>query len=153
MREVVVDACVSAKWFVREEHSANALRLLACEALHAPDHWQAEAATVLWSKVRKAELSVTQATDRVRGLLRAPVIGTPIARLIPRAFAISLAHIMTLYDSLYVALAVDRSIPLVTADVRMIRKLSSDVSLAKLMVWVGDVTEDRIPRKAGQPPP
>jgi hypothetical protein len=68
-----------------------------------------------------------------------PVIATPIADLMPRAFAIAVAHMVTIYDSLYVALAETRDIPLVTADERLIRRLSGDVALAKLLVWVGDL--------------
>jgi predicted nucleic acid-binding protein len=70
-------------------------------------------------------------------LNRAPVADTTIAGLLPRAFAISVAHSVTVYDSLYVALAEQRDIPLVTADERLIRRLSGDADLAKRMVWIG----------------
>jgi predicted nucleic acid-binding protein len=43
-----------------------------------------------------------------------------------------------IYDSLYVALAEARDIPLVTADKRLIRRLADDAALAKRVVWVGD---------------
>ena len=56
-------------------------------------------------------------------MLRAPVISTPIADLIPRAFAISAALAVTIYDSLNVALAEKRDIAMVTADERLIRRL------------------------------
>ena len=73
-------------------------------------------------------------------LLRAPVIGTPIASLMPRALAISVACVVTIYDSLYVALAEQRDIPMVTADQRLIRRLLGNAALARRMVWVGDLT-------------
>lgn len=140
MRQVVVDASVAAKWVVEEEHSAKAALLLRCEARHAPDHWQAEAINVLWAKVFRGDLIAADAQARMEVLLRAPVIGTPIASLMPRAFAISIAHMLTIYHSLYVALAEQRDIPLVTADVRLIRRLSDDADLGRRMVWVGDVS-------------
>ena len=72
-------------------------------------------------------------------LLRAPVVGTPIADLMVRAFAISAARTVTIYDSLYVALAEKRDIPMFTADERLIRRVSGNAALAKRMVWVGDL--------------
>ncbi len=139
MREAVVDASVVAKWVVEEDHSAKALLLLQYDARYAPDHWQAEAVNVLWSKVFTGDLMAADAQERMTVLLRAPVIGTPIADLMPRAFAISASCSMTIYDSLYVALAEKRDIPLVTADGRLIRRLAGDPGLAKRMVWVGDL--------------
>lgn len=140
MREVVVDASVSAKWVVEEDHSAKAAMLLQCEARHAPDHWLAEAVDVLWSKVFKGDLTAADAVERLIVLLRAPVIGTPIANLLPRAFAISMAHAVTIYDSLYIALAEGLNVPLVTADKRLIRLMSGDAALGKRMVWIGDLS-------------
>jgi predicted nucleic acid-binding protein len=139
MREVVVDASVSAKWVVEEDHSAKAASLLQYDARYAPDHWQAEAVNVLWSKVLKGDLTAGDAEERMMVLLRAPVIGAPIAELVPRAFAISVANAVTLYDSLYLALAEKRNIPLVTADQRLIRRMLGDAAFAQRMVWVGDL--------------
>lgn len=140
MREAVVDASVSAKWVVEEDHSAKAALLLQCDARHAPDHWLAEAVNVLWSKVFKGDLTAADAEERMIVLLRAPVIGTPVADLMPRAFAISMAQTVTIYDSLYAALAEKLNVPLVTADERLVRRMSGDAALGKRMVWVGDLS-------------
>jgi predicted nucleic acid-binding protein len=136
---VVVDASVATKWVVAEAHSDKAALLLTYRALHAPDHWQAEAVNVLWSKVFRGELSAADAEERLTVLMRAPVIGTPIAGLLSRAFAISVAHEATIYDTLYVALAEKLDIPMVTADERLIRRLSPDEALRKYVVWVDDL--------------
>ena len=140
MRQVVVDASVAAKWVVEEEHSAKAALLLGFDACHAPDHWLAEAGNVLWSKFFHGDLTAVDLEERMAVLLRAPVIGTPIASLMPRALAISVACVVTIYDSLYVALAEQRDIPMVTADQRLIRRLLGNAALARRMVWVGDLT-------------
>jgi predicted nucleic acid-binding protein len=139
VRQAVVDASVAVKWVVEEEHSAKAAILFGFDACHAPDHWRAEAVNVLWSKVFRGDLAAADAEERMTVLLRAPVIGTPIADLMARAFAISVARTVTIYDSLYVALAEKRDISMVTADERLIRRLSGDAALAKRMVWVGDL--------------
>lgn len=139
MRQAVVDASVAAKWVVEEDHSTKAALLLEFDTRHAPDHWLAEAVNVLWSKVFHGDLTAADADERMTVLLRAPVITAPVVSLMPRAFAISVAHAVTIYDSLYVALAEQLNIPMVTADERLIRRLSGDATLAKRMVWVGDL--------------
>jgi predicted nucleic acid-binding protein len=140
VREVVVDASVAAKWVIEEDHSAKAVLLLQCEARHAPDHWLAEAVNVLWSKVFRGDLTAADAQERMSVLLRAPVIGAPVTHLMPRAFAISVAQAVTIYDSLYVALAEKLDFPLVTADESLIRRMASDSALGKRVVWVGDLS-------------
>lgn len=139
MKQVVVDASVAAKWVVQEDHSDQAALLLGFDALHAPDHWRAEAVNVLWSKILHGDLTAPDAEERVTVLLRAPVIDTPIASLMPRAFSIAVARMITVYDALYVALAVQRDVPLVTADQRLIRRVADDPALARLILWVGDL--------------
>jgi predicted nucleic acid-binding protein len=124
VKEVVVDASVAVKWVVEEQHSAQANLLLQCEARHAPDHWQAEAVNALWSKVFKGELVATDAEERMAVLLRAPVRVAAISGLLPRAFAIAVARSVTIYDSLYIALAERLEIPFITADEALIRRMS-----------------------------
>ncbi|HET8997852.1 MAG TPA: type II toxin-antitoxin system VapC family toxin [Acetobacteraceae bacterium] len=138
MTAVVVDASVAVKWVVQEDHSACAVRLLAYQARHAPAHWQAEAVNALWSKVFKRELPAEDAAERASVLLRAPVIGASISELMPLAFSISVAQSVTVYDSLYLALAEKLDIPLVTADRRLIARMAGSSSAGRL-IWVGDV--------------
>jgi predicted nucleic acid-binding protein len=139
VRHAVVDASVAVKWVIEEDHSAKAALLLEIDSRHAPGHWQAEAVNALWSKVFHGDLSATDAEDRMSVLLRAPIIGTPIADLMPRAFMISVSCRVTIYDSLYVALAETRDIPMVTADERLIRRLAGDATFAGRAVWVADL--------------
>jgi predicted nucleic acid-binding protein len=94
----------------------------------------------VWSKVLHGDLTAADATERMTVLLRAPIIGTPIADLMTRGFAISFAQGITIYDSLYVALAEKLDIPMVTADERLIRRMSADANLARRMIWVGSLT-------------
>lgn len=139
MRAAVVDASVAAKWVVQEPHSAQAALLLEYDARHAPDHWRAEAVNLLWSKVCKGDLTAADVQDRMTTLMRAPVIPTASATLMPRAFALSVARNITIYESLYVSLGEKLDLPVVTADLRLIRRLADDPALARRMVWVGDL--------------
>lgn len=135
----MVDASVAAKWVVEEEHSAQAALLLEWDALHAPDHWRAEAVNVLWAKVLHGDLTAAQAEERMTLLLNAPVRDTASALLMPRAFAISVACMVTIYDSLYLALAERLDTVMVTADERLIRRIATDAGLSKHMMFVGAV--------------
>ncbi len=138
MKEVVIDASVAVKWVVAEDYSANAPLLLEYDTVQAPAHWRAEAVNVLRAKVFRGDLTATDAEERMLVLNRAPVVDAAIAGLVPRAFAISVAHAVTVYDSLYVALAEQRDIPLVTADERLVRRLAADAVLGKRVLWIGD---------------
>ena len=138
MKQAVIDASVIAKWVVDEDHSDRAIRLLALDARHAPSHWRAEAVNVLWAKVFRGDLTAADAEERMGVLMRAPIIDTPTESLMPRAFAISVAGSVTIYDGLYVALAEKLGAPMVTADHRLIRKMAGDAALSKLIIWVGD---------------
>jgi predicted nucleic acid-binding protein len=142
VKEAVVDASVAAKWVVEEDCSANAALLLSYDTLHAPAHWRAEAVNVLWAKVFRGDLTAADAEERMLVLNCAPIVDAEIAGLVPRAFAISVAHSVTLSDSLYVALAEQRDIPLVTADKRLIRQLAGDANLRQRIVWVGSAEKD-----------
>ena len=137
MTSAVVDASVAAKWVVEEDHSACAALMLSYDALHAPAHWRAEAANVLWAKVFRGDLTGLEAEERLGVLMRADIIETDIAKLMPEAFSIALTSTITVCDALYVALAVSRHIPFVTADERLIRQLEGRTDAT--VQWVGSV--------------
>jgi hypothetical protein len=57
MTSLVIDASVAIKWFLPEEHSISAIRLLeAGHELLAPDLIFAECGNVLWNKWLRQEL-------------------------------------------------------------------------------------------------
>lgn len=138
MKRVVVDASVAAKWVVPEEFSEQA-DLLKENALCAPAHWQAEAVNVLWSKVYRGDLLPADVIERARALMQAPVESVPLPALMDMALKQSLAYRITIYDSLYLALAVAREITFVTADRKLFRNLSGDPNLISLVRWIGDL--------------
>ena len=140
MTSVVVDASVAVKWVVEETHSGKAELLLRYDTRHAPDHWLAEAVNAVWAKQVRGDLTASDAEERMLVLRHAPVVAAPIADLMSRAFAISVARSVTIHDSLYIALAATLDINLVTADEVLIRRLSGDAALARRTIWIGDVT-------------
>ena len=139
MRAAVVDASVAAKWVAQEELTEHADALLAGVALCAPAHWQAEAVNVLWGRVHRGEWDAGTAGERASALMRAPVESVALPVLIDRALRHSIDLRVTIYDSLYVALAEARCLPLVTADRKLLLKMRRSPALAALARWLGDV--------------
>ena len=100
MRSVVIDASIAIKWVVDEKVG--------------------ECANILWKKVRRRELS-----HREPFLLQGAELELlPTLSLLETAtlIAIELAH--PAYDCVYIATAAANNCPFVTADERLVRKVS-----------------------------
>ena len=121
---VIIDASIAVKWVVDEPDGDKAERLLG-ERLAAPTLWLAEAASALWSKCRRQDLS----EDEVRGacltLRQAPVLHLSLDLLLPTAIdhALRLQH--PVYDCFYLAAAHLHDTHMVTADLRFARRVAS----------------------------
>jgi len=136
---VVVDASVAAKWFLNEIHSPAALRLVGGHDLLAPDLLLSEVAQVIWKRARRRELSVEQGVAILRQLNAAPLTIHPSGLLIEVAFEIALGLARTVYDCLYLTLAIQQGCRLVTAD-RTFHQALQGGPFASSVLWV----EDRI---------
>lgn len=124
MTPVVVDSSVAMKWFVPEVLSDRALRLLDGNfELLAPDLLIPECGNVLWKKISRDQLGAEEGRAILHALGRAPIriVGSPA--LIEAALEIAMVFRRSVYDALYVALAVARECVLVTADERLARAL------------------------------
>ena len=137
----VVDASVAIKWFLPENHSEAARRLLAQQhCLYAPDLIFSEFANVLWKRVRKNEISKNEADSTLEGLLALHLQVQPSQSLMPLALEIACRVNRTVYDSLYLAGAIVLSSLLVTADAKFYRALSQGPLSAQLL-WVEDIPQ------------
>ena len=124
MSGFVVDASVAVKWFVPEALSDEAVSLLDSPlALLAPDLLYPEAGNILWKKVGRREIEARDARDILAALVRVPLSVVPSSTLVEAALEIALVHGRTVYDGLYVALAVARDAVLVSADGRLVEAL------------------------------
>ena len=129
MGPVVLDASVIAALYV-EEPLSEAAQAVLFEArvngteLHAPDLLLVECANALWKRVRRDELSAGSAMAAINDLARlADLRIHPIdARLIPPALSLAMAHGLTAYDAVYVALAVAIGGTVVSGDQRLVAK-------------------------------
>ena len=139
MKVFVVDASVAAKWFLEEEHTAAALRLLeVADFLHAPELFSLELDHVLCKKVRRGELTQELGEEIREALDQFPIQMFPSDWLRDLAFVIAGATGRALYDCPYLALAVLVGAPLVTADRKLYDALAQG-PLAPYLCWVEDI--------------
>ena len=125
MRDVVVDSSVAVKWFVPEVLSEEAAHLLdGSFELITPDLLFAEFGNVLWKKVTRGEIQRGEAGDILAALDAVPLVVVSSSRLVAAALEIAVAYERTVYDALYLALAVARDCTFITADDRLARALS-----------------------------
>jgi predicted nucleic acid-binding protein len=133
----VVDANVVVKWFVPERLSEEAARLLDERyELASPDLLWPELGNVLWKKARAGQLTGQETARIVQALDQFPVAVFPSRLVLEGALEIALETGRSVYDSVYVALAVALECPLVTADERLVNALAGG-PLASHVRWVG----------------
>lgn len=132
----VVDASIIVMWLAPEEYSRDARRLRQTEAqMLAPAHFRPEVANALWKKVRQGILS----SDEARRMLALdlPVEEVSTLPLLPAAFDIAARFERTVYDALYVALALREHCQLVTADKKLRNALAK--AFPGTILWVEDI--------------
>ena len=138
MTPCVVDASVAAAALFRETHTKAARALLtAGRELHAPDLIHAEVANVIWKRRRRGEIDQAEAADLLIDFLSLPLRITPSEDLLAAALQLALKTGRTVYDCLYVALAVMNKTVLVTADKRLVNALSAG-PIGKHIAWIGE---------------
>lgn len=115
---LVPDASVAVKWVLAEEGSEDAARLLLGEPLVAPDLLIVECANVLWTKARRHLLTRQQAVARLAGIKSVPMVLLPGDAYVDAAHSIAFDIDHSVYDCLYLALALAEQAMLVTADLR-----------------------------------
>ena len=142
MTSYVVDASVAAKWFLPaagEPHTEQSLRLLrdytsASLGMIVPDLFWPEVGNILWKASRRhGRMSLRSAETAIveMGKLTIPTFSS--MPLLSDAFAIAAAFDRTVYDAVYVALAVSAGAPLLTADERLANALAARFPVR----WIG----------------
>ena len=139
MNRCVLDASTLAVALFRERHARAARSLLSSGAeLHAPDLLAAELANVIWKRHRRGEIDAGEARDLLADFQALPLLWASSPELAETALELALRTGRTVYDCLYIALAVRLGCAMVTADRRLARGLS-DTPLAEHVQWVGDM--------------
>jgi predicted nucleic acid-binding protein len=120
----VIDASIAVKWVVEEPGTVEALALRRGARLIAPELLVAECANILWKKVRREELSKDEALLAARLLQSVDIELLPTRSLLDAAASIAIEMDHPAYDCVYIALAAANDCRFVTADERLLRKVS-----------------------------
>jgi len=127
-RSALLDTSVAVKWFIREEDSEKAANLRHAHGraellLHAPDILLMELTNALrYSPLVSAE-EIPQALRLFPGL-GITIIPFDLDALIS-SVTLSLENDLAVYDAYFVALAQALEMPLITADRRMLSRLTA----------------------------
>lgn len=133
MKVCVVDCSVALKWYVPELHAESASELLdGSHELHAPDLLLPEFGNCLWKKVRWGELAASESRTILRAFETVPLEIHPSQLLLEAGLELALHTARTVYDSLYVALAILLDCPFVTADQRLFSALRASCPSAEV---------------------
>lgn len=143
MSLVVVDASVAAKWFLPENGEALVYQALALldeydnEEIRfvVPDLFYVEVANAIWEASRVGRVSRAFGDQAIRLLTQREFPTVPSLKLVDRAFQIATDYRRTVYDSLYVALAVQAETQLITADEGLANALAAHFPVK----WLGAV--------------
>jgi predicted nucleic acid-binding protein len=143
MTPFVIDASVAAKWFLPpsgEPLAVEALRLLAGYSqgqfrFAVPDLFWAECGNILCKAVRQGRWTRNAAEKAILALKDRSFPTTSSLDLLEEAFSIAATFDRTVYDSLYVALAVRLKADMVTADERLANALAAHLPVK----WLGAV--------------
>ena len=139
----VIDANVAVKWFLAESTEPlrrEALALLDKQSRHeidfvVPDLFWVEFANVVWKAARTGRMTKKSAEASLASLDRLDFPTVSSRTLIHTAFQIATTFERTLYDSLYVALAVQSKAQLITADERLANALASHLPVKSLRAF------------------
>jgi predicted nucleic acid-binding protein len=143
VKACVVDASVAVKWVLpsaQESLVSEAVRLLDLHAfgkteLLVPDLFWAECGNVLWQAVRRGRCSRSTAESGLGTVKAQRLITIASAGLIEQAFTTASTFNCSVYDSLYVALAVESGTQLVTADQKLVNVLTGHLPVK----WLGAI--------------
>jgi predicted nucleic acid-binding protein len=132
----VVDASVVAGALFGDDYADQARSLLASgRKLHAPDLVYAEVGNVIWKRYRRGEVSEAEAVELLADVLRLPLLITASDALLAAALRLAVGTGQTVYDCLYLALALQEKCVLLTGDRRLLSALEGG-PLARHAGWV-----------------
>ncbi len=135
----VVDTSVALKWYFPETYDdVSATLLSASHELMSPDYLWIEFDNVLAKKVRLGEVELHEAR-RMRSVLQGLSIQLHnVIELLDHAFNIAIQTRCGVYDSAFLALAVQTDARLITADRRFFERVV-DSSYRTSVTWIGDL--------------
>ena len=141
MKAFIVDSSVVAKWLppLNNEPLASEARVLLADwtrgkiELSVPDLLLIEVANVLWKATRAGRCKAVEARAALKILISYGLPVAASATLLETALRIGIEYERTVFDSIYVALAVESGRELITAD----EKLANALAAYFPVKWIG----------------
>jgi predicted nucleic acid-binding protein len=141
VKRFVIDASVAVKWlplFRNEPLVTQARQYLDQRSAGeitaiVPDLFWAEVSSVLWKAERRGSCDADEASVALSTLQEEKLPTVPSLLLVNSALSIALKYGRSLYDSLYVTLAVRSDAQLVTADEKLANALAAHFPVK----WLG----------------
>ncbi|HXB71000.1 MAG TPA: type II toxin-antitoxin system VapC family toxin [Candidatus Acidoferrales bacterium] len=143
MTSCVLDASVAAKWFLPPAHET--LVPEAQQVLHdyaegnlrllVPDLFWPEFGNIMWKATRQGRISQKSAVDAISAMERRNIPTASGLPMLHDAYLMAAAFERTVYDSMYVTLAVMSGAPLITADERLANALAARFPVR----WLGSL--------------
>lgn len=125
MDEFVIDTSALIQAFVNDEHMPNALELMrqayaedSTIRLHVIDFTLSECLNIIWKRVRFHGLPIDEAIAVAEALYESPLTVHSQLGIFRETLRIGVDHQQAVYDSMYLALALDLGLPLITDDRR-----------------------------------
>lgn len=143
MSRLVVDASVLAKLYFLEQHSDKAERVLLGSGrgrgveLIAPDLLWAEFGNIVWKRHRRGDVTAERAKEAVREAVSMPIRTVAAADYAGAALDLAIETGRTVYDCLYLAVAIAERGVMVTADEKLVNGLKAGV-FGRWVRWVGE---------------
>ena len=140
--DCIIDASVGIKLFLVEPLSEQTEALFAHLSddfparFYVPDLFYIECTNILWKYTRRFGYPPRSAQQDAADLIRLPLQIVSTAALIEHALELATLHNITAYDAAYVALSDRLSLPMVTADEALVRRLQqTDLDVRFLGNW------------------
>lgn len=141
MSDYLVDTSALIQAYIADTHSARVKTLVRTAydnpptMLHILDFGLVESANILWKRVVFHGLLLDDAKRSLKSLAATPLTVHPSPLYFERALEIGSQHQLSLYDSLYLAVAESLSYPLISDDMRQ-----SEVAL-KMSITLKPITD------------
>lgn len=135
----VLDASVGIKWFLPENLSQHAHILLEKEkGFEIPDLFLIEMDSIIAKRVRNGSLNVIRAGEIASTLRDISFMTTEYQSVNSVAFRIATAYYVSLYDAIYIAVAVIKDKKMVTADKKLVRAVEN-TPLESFVKFLGEI--------------
>ena len=135
MASYVLDTTIVVQRLIRDTYTPNVQALFRgvqpSDRLIVPEFCLTECVNVLWKQVRFYGMPPAQAVQLARDLQALPLRIVSVRRLLVDALQVGLAHQLTVYDAIYLALARHVNCPLITSDQPQTRAAAAEGIMLK----------------------